>query len=176
MTNQTFNPPMLGVNVFAADDEQEHSLGTRITVNYGDDKNVYLECIYGKATSDLNKGELCYTPGEGNNYKVGAAQTKTTAASVLPNQNDIARGLIPLTDIADDQFGWFGVKGTIPTLCAAGTSIRDRLGLSSVAGVLADADVDYEIVGASLVASVGGSQALGNVAYSQDIIIKRNAA
>ena len=168
----------LGVDVFSASTIQDHQLGSRICIKYGTDADKQLECVYVEASAAITQGQICEIPliAGTDAYDADAPLTKTNAAVIANAQNEIFAAGVALATLADGEFGWFAVKGTIPVLCAASLAAKTPVGLTATAGVLDDADTDYEVVNLYAIEAVGGSQAITDCFVPHDILIKRNAA
>lgn len=175
MTTQFLN--RLGVDVFAADSTQQHQLGTRLSVVYGSNLDKSLECVYIEASAALTQGQICELPliAGTDAYDVDAPLTKTNGATIADAQNEIFAAGVALATLADTEFGWFAVKGLVPVLVAASCAAKKPVGLTATAGVIDDADTDYEVVNLYAIEAVGGSQALTDCFVPHDILIKRNA-
>lgn len=169
----------LGIDLFGTTTSQEHYLGKRVETVWGTAKDKPISAVYIKAEATLTAGQVCELPliGGTDAFQVDTPLTKTNAAALLDSQWEQMQVCFPLTDMVSGEYGWAGVSGVVPALLAALAPKYERLALTATAGVLDNADVDYELLRAVPITTVGAAQALTDIMISVSwAIIQRTAA
>lgn len=164
-----------GANAYKAQTKREFHLGTKEVFAEVLSSGLVHSCtaVYIEASAALVKGNVYWLPL--TTYDVSIRLTKTLASSTYANaQFDLASVCFPLTDIPDGSFGWAAVAGVFQAFLTA-NSTNSRLGLTDTAGLIGN-DSAYELRGAQVLTTHGGSNALGYIKAHSDIYIYRNAS
>jgi hypothetical protein len=134
--------------------------------------------MYVKAAATLTAGNLCRLSLVSGlpAYRVIETWTKTLAAAALTAQNMLVASVVPCADLVSGEYGWAFVSGLIQVNAAVSCAALVRVGLTSTAGRIDDADVDYEVKGAYLPVAQGGTAGVLDLYSPQDLYIVRNAA
>jgi hypothetical protein len=170
-----------GASIFEADTIAKHRLGTRLFCNYPSAGDEYAELVYiqnARTDSTLLSStlyELPLIPGV-DAYRVDLSISKTSAATVATAQFQRFPACVPAATLEVGEYGWAFVKGTFGILSFAAVAAGARLGATTGAGRVDDADVDYELLNARSITAAGAAGVVIDIFVPHDLLIVRNAA
>lgn len=176
IVNQT-SYGVTNVNIYDAGVTQKHALGTRAFVSYGVAGDKSAELVYIKALTGLTAGNLCELPliGGTDAYQVDTALTTTNANTIANAIGSSFAGCVPAINMLAGEFGWAFVRGIFPLFVGASCVFGAKLFTTATAGLVDDTATANELIGAFLIATVGGANIVADCFAPADLRIIKNS-
>lgn len=171
IVNQT-SLGLVGVSIYETSSEQRFALGTRIRINYGENKDKSAEVTYVKSLGNRTAG-LCYEMpmmSGTDAYQLDTIITTANAATLCGAVGRSVRVCVPCVALSTNEYGWVFVKGVIPILIGANCEAGAKLYTTSTNGMLDDASASSHLLtGVWAITAVGGANATTDCFANQDL-------
>lgn len=165
---------LAGVGIYETSLDQKYALGTRIRINYGDNKDKSAEVVYVKSLGNRTAG-LCYEMpmiSGTDAYQLDTIITTANAATLCGAVGRSVRVCVPCVALATSEFGWVFVQGVIPILLGANCVAGAPLYTTSTNGMLDDATASSHLLsGVWSITTVGGANATTDCFAINDLYV-----
>ncbi len=125
----------IGADLYAADSDQEFTLGTIVTAEDTDEDTLLgsADFMYVQADEAIDATEVVYIDQADMNANLAAA-------------DDIGPIGVAIADLADTEYGWVQISGKAECKVATGFAADAAVYLTSTAGTVDDAVVSGDLI------------------------------